>query len=75
MEGVVLKAWALVGGIRLSLQGFNAKSLMTIIFAKKSVGKVAKKSVGKRDASQKSLILYETLRMLLSKDSKDSPPY
>ncbi len=32
-EGVGLNDWTLVGGIRLSLQGFNTVSLMTADFA------------------------------------------
>ena len=33
LEAVGLNGWALIGGIRLSLQGFNAESPLTIGFA------------------------------------------
>ena len=39
LKGVDLNDWTLVGGIRLSLQGFNAESLMNVVFAEKVLEK------------------------------------
>jgi hypothetical protein len=39
LEGFCLKDWTLVGGIILSLQEFNAESLMTVVLAIKVLEK------------------------------------
>ena len=38
-EGVALKDWLLVGGIKLSYKGFKTDSLMSDVFAKKKLEK------------------------------------